>query len=155
MRKDRTDTRILGKIDLDSIVSLFDHSSINTERIVEKGVVILWVDPDQEPTKHIFNDLPHLKKELDAWGGYFLFLTDPLQKWEGFENDELKSMPANLLIGHDNRIINLTAESLGSEGAGLPFVVMADKEGNIIYSSSGYRIGTGEQILRYACGGDR
>jgi hypothetical protein len=31
----------------------------------------------------------------------------------------------------------------------LPCVVIADKAGNIIFTSSGYRIGIGEQLLKY------
>jgi hypothetical protein len=33
-------------------------------------------------------------------------------------------------------------------GLNLPLVIVTDKEGNIIYLSSGYRIGIGEQILK-------
>ena len=132
-----------------SIVSLFDKSAVSPDRILEKGVVILWIEPDKEPTRHIFNDLPRLKQEFDAWGGYFLFLTDPSLKWEGFKNEDLKSLPANLLCGTDNKILNSAFKSFDPSGIRLPFVVMADKNGNILYSSSGYRIGIGEQILRY------
>jgi hypothetical protein len=108
------------------------------------------VEPDEEPTRHIFNDLPHLKSDLDEWGGYFLFLTDPAIKWEGFNNEELKSLPANLLCGYDNKLLYSDFKSFDSSGIRLPFVVVADRKGNIMYTSSGYRIGIGEQILRFA-----
>jgi hypothetical protein len=150
IRKDSTGNKILGKIDPKSIISLFDPPAFPPDRIFEKGVVILWVEPDKEPTRHIFNDLPHLKSELDEWGGYFLFLTDPVLKWEGFKNEELKSLPANLLCGYDNTILYSDFKSFDSSGIRLPFVVVADRKGNIMYTSSGYRIGIGEQILRFA-----
>ncbi len=149
IRKDDTGTRILGNIDLQSIVSLFDKSGVSPEKIIEKDVVILWIEPDKEPTRHIFNDLPHLKTELDAWGGYFLFLTDPAARWEGFKNEELRSMPSNLLCGTDNKLLYSAIKSFDTTGIRLPFVVMAKRNGNILYASSGYRIGIGEQILRF------
>ncbi|MGD0756089.1 MAG: hypothetical protein ABR927_13630 [Bacteroidales bacterium] len=31
----------------------------------------------------------------------------------------------------------------------LPVVVMSDKDGNVLFISTGYRIGIGEQILKY------
>jgi hypothetical protein len=147
IRKDSCNNKILGTINLKNIVSLFDQIKVNSARITEKGVVILWIDPDKEPTRHIFNDLPHLKQELDAWGGYFLFLTDPSLKWDGFNNGELKKMPAKLLCGHDDKIPLQTFKYVDSSGIKLPYVVLTDKNGNILFSSSGYRIGIGEEIL--------
>jgi len=120
------------------------------ERILEKGIVILWVEPEKEPTRHIFNDLPRLKPELDEWGGYFLFLTDPAIKWDGFKKEELESLPANLLCGYDNKLLYSDFKSIDPSGIRLPFVILTDRKGNIIYASSGYRIGIGEQILRFA-----
>ncbi len=150
IRKDTTGNKILGTIDLKSIIRLFDTPGVTPEKILEKGVAILWVEPDKEPTRHIFNDLPHLKSELDEWGGYFLFLTDPALKWEGFKNEELKSLPANLFCGYDNKLLYSDFKSFDSSDIRLPFVVVADSRGNIMYTSSGYRIGIGEQILKFA-----
>jgi hypothetical protein len=152
IRHDSTESRILGKIDMQSIAGLIDNSSKDKAKILERGVVVLWIEPDKEPTRHIFNDLPRLKQEFDDWGGCFLFLTDPSLKWGGFKNEELKSLPANLVTGTDNRILNSSFKSFDPSGLRLPFVVMADKNGDILYTSSGYRIGIGEQILRYTSG---
>ena len=140
----------LGNIDVKKITSLFGLSDAALSRIKEKGVVVLWAEPDKEPTKHIFNDLIHLKQELDEWGGYFLVLTDPDASWSGFSSMELKSMPANILFAHDNIILTGVFNSSAACEIGLPYVVMADKSGKVLYSSSGYRIGIGEQILRFA-----
>ena len=150
IRKDLTPQRILGNIDLQIVLKLLDENVTVADRITEKGVVIIWIDPEKEPSRHIFNDLPHLKKELDEWGGYFIFLTDPSAKWEGFSEGQLKTLPFNLLCGHDNPVSNTAISSLDPTGIRLPFVVLTDKTGNILYSSSGYRIGVGEQILRFA-----
>ena len=63
-----------------------------------KELVIIWIEPDKEPTKHIFNDLPLLKTELDAWGGYFLFLSDSDQNVNSFNPRRLKGLACKLLI---------------------------------------------------------
>lgn len=150
IRKDTTGNKILGTIDIKSILNLFDTPNVTDERILEKGVVILWVEPEKEPTRHIFNDLPRLKPELDEWGGYFLFLTDPAIKWDGFKKEELESLPANLLCGYDNKLLYSDFKSIDPSGIRLPFIIITDRKGNIMYASSGYRIGIGEQILRFA-----
>jgi hypothetical protein len=139
----------LGSLDVKQITNLFELSDIAEAGINKKGLVVLWAEPDKEPTKHIFNDLINLKQEFDEWGGYFLVLTSPDTKWSGFIPQELKSLPANILFGHDNKILPGVFNSSESCEIGLPYVVMADKNGKILYSSSGYKIGIGEQLLRF------
>ena len=151
LRKDVSANKILGKIDLKNVISLFDENEIAPERIIDNGVAIIWIEPDKEPTKHIFNDLPLLKRELDSWGGYFLFLSGNLQDGAIFKPEELKGLPSNSLFGTDNQMgvlknslkINIISD------VSLPYVVLADKRGNIIFTSTGYKIGIGEQILKH------
>lgn len=151
LRKDINENKILGTIDLKNVVKLFDLNKLNIDRIFEKGVVIIWIEPDKEPTKHIFNDLPLLKSELDSWGGYFLFLSDSGQEGNGFKPEAIKGLPVNSFFGIDNQI-SVLKNSLKpkiSSDVKLPYLVMADSNGNILYTSTGYRIGIGEQILKH------
>lgn len=151
LRKDITDNKILGRIDLENVVGLFKGNRIDPERITDKGVAIIWIEPDREPTKHIFNDLPILKKELDSWGGYFLFLSDVLQDWDGFKPEKINGLPVNTIFGTDNKMglfKNISGCNASSE-INLPYVVLADRNGNILFTSTGYRIGIGEQILKH------
>jgi hypothetical protein len=138
-----------GNIDVLKVTGLFDLDDKALSAIKDKGMVILWAEPEKEPTKHIFNDLIQLKQEFDEWGGYFLVLTYPGARWSGFSALELKSLPANILFGHDNKILPGVFNSSESCEIGLPYVVMADRYGKVLYSSSGYRIGTGEQLLMF------
>ena len=78
IRKDMSEKKISGSIDLIKPDHFIRSSSTSQECAKDKGIVIIWIDPEKEPTKHILNDLPLLKTELDAWGGNFLFLTDQL-----------------------------------------------------------------------------
>ena len=75
LRKDISENKIHGRIDLKKIINLFYVTKSPQSCVKDKGVVIIWIESDKEPTKHIFYDLPLLKSELDAWGGNFLFLT--------------------------------------------------------------------------------
>lgn len=138
-----------GNIDLKGIENLLDKCTVDPSRIAGKGIVILWVEPEKEPSKHVFSDLVHLKKDLDTWGGYFIILTDPEVRWEGFSQAELKSMPVNILYGKDRKILHDGIRSSRTDEVKFPYVIMADKNGKILYSSEGYRIGIGEDLLRY------
>jgi transglutaminase-like putative cysteine protease len=150
IRKDLTEKKILGHIDPKMINSICQKNTTSQFCVNDKGNVIIWIDPDQEPTRHIFNDLPLLKTELDAWGGRFLFLSDPSAVAEKFDSGNIKGLPANSSFAVDKGRMFLKdfVKNDGSAGMNLPVVIVTDRLGNILFSSSGYRIGIGEQILK-------
>jgi hypothetical protein len=147
IRKDLSEKKILGKVDLEKI-----YSSTGLENLIQSctkynGLVIVWFDPEKEPSKHIFNDLQHVKSELDSWGGKLLFF----QQSDKFIPESYHGLPANTSFGID-RQMNLLKNSVKFNvptEINLPVAVVTDKNGNILYVSSGYRIGIGEQILKY------
>ncbi len=152
IRKDAYENVVYGTVDLENIISLIDENNIYKDEILKGSVVILWVEPDMEPTKHIFNDLPLLKNELNDWGGYFLFLSDSSSGKNGLDPENLKDLPANTLFGFDNELKalhNLVKTAALNENR-MPVVLLADNKGQILFISTGYRIGIGELILKYA-----
>jgi transglutaminase-like putative cysteine protease len=147
IRKYKTEKRTIGKIDLDKIYKIAGNPDISQSCTKHNGLVVIWIDPEKEPTKHIFNDLPNLKEELDAWGGNFIFL----QQSESFDMKNIKGLPENSTFGVDNQMTVLKNNLKFNQATdiNLPFVVVSDKDENIFFVSSGYRIGIGEQILKY------
>lgn len=150
IRKETSPAENLGSFDLKSGVYLNDKSRITLEKIAGKGVVITWIEPDGEPTKHIFNDLPLLKKELDEWGGYFIFLTDPSRVGSSFKPETITGLPSNSLFGTDNESVLLQklCGGISCSTVRFPLLILVDKNGNINFRSEGYTIGIGEQILK-------
>jgi hypothetical protein len=150
IRKDVSEKKMLGKIDLRKIYNLSLMTTSSQDCSNDKGVVIIWIDPEKEPTKHIFNDLPKLKSELDAWGGKFIFLSVGTGRDLSLGQQTISGLPANTFFGIDNQMTalkNSVRLNLPQE-MNLPVVAMTDKEGNIFFISAGYRIGIGEQILK-------
>ncbi len=138
-----------GKISFTGELSSYSGGKIDLESLSEKGTVFIWIEPGREPTRHILNDLPRLKEEFDTWGGSFVFLTDPARTPDGFHPEELAGRPANAVFVTDTGLAFMTS-ALG-EGASerpLPLVLCCDGNGEVIFFSEGYRIGTGEQILK-------
>ncbi|MBI5008666.1 MAG: hypothetical protein HZB98_03235, partial [Bacteroidia bacterium] len=150
LRKEGVERKMLGKFDLQKIIRLFDSNNSLRNSLGKKGLVLIWFDPDQEPSKHIFNDLPLLKPELDSWGGYFVFLNGKSSISAGFDTASQKGLPLNSLFADDTNL-DILDTSINSDiltGGNLPVVMITDNLGNIIYLSAGYRIGIGEQILK-------
>lgn len=135
-----------GKVDLTSELHLIGGGTLTPLSVAEKGLVLIWIEPGREPTRHILNDLPRLKSEFDAWGGYFIFLTDPERTPPGFSKDQISGTAENTLLAEDGELAFMS--SVLGAGRPLPVVLCCDSEGNILFSSEGYRIGTGEQILK-------
>jgi hypothetical protein len=151
IRKDLSEKKILGKIDLKKINSLIQVNNTSQSCVNEKGVVIIWAEPDKEPTRHIFNDLPLLKKDLDSWGGKFLFLSAGSDSNISLQHQTERGLPANTSYGTDDQltILRNSVKFNQPHEIILPVVLVSDPDGNIFYVSTGYRIGIGEQILKY------
>jgi hypothetical protein len=140
---------ISGTADLAGELRLISGGTLSPLSVAEKGLVFIWIEPGREPTRHILNDLPRLKSEFDAWGGYFIFLTDPERTPPGFSTDQISGTAENTLFAEDSGLAFMaSALGTGSSGRPMPVVLCCDSTGNILFSSEGYRIGTGEQILK-------
>lgn len=138
-----------GKADLTGKLRLISGELVTPLSVADKGLVFIWIEPGREPTRHILNDLPRLKSEFDAWGGYFIILTDPDRTPPGFVADQISGIPESTLFAEDREMAFMRSVfGGGSVERPLPVVLCCDSEGNILFSSEGYRIGTGEQILK-------
>jgi len=148
LRKDNMPPEISGRLDLKKVLDLIPVRESLADKILDKGVVMAWLEPEKEPTKHVLNDLPLLKKELDSWGGGFIFLVDQPVSGSEFKPENYKGLPESSEAGNDNNLEILKTISNDGSGISFPYIILVDKNGNIIFRSSGYRIGIGEQILK-------
>ena len=139
----------LGKIDLTGELLSYTGEKISLNSLSKKGLVMIWIEPGKEPTRHILNDLPLNKKEYDDWGGWFIFLSNPEQTPAGFRPEEIAGTPQNSIFVSDKDMKYLTTlAGPGSTARQLPVVLCCNSYGEILFSSEGYRIDTGEQILK-------
>jgi transglutaminase-like putative cysteine protease len=151
LRKEMRESKILGKINTKEITGLLKKNNVLQPHISESGVVIVWIAPDMEPTKHLLNDMYLIKNELDLWGGSLLFLTTGVQDSDLLKNEEIKRLPVNSFFGTDinfAQLRNISSKNIQPD-IDLPYVIIADRSNNILYKSSGYSIGIGEQILKH------
>jgi transglutaminase-like putative cysteine protease len=151
LRKNINEFNDYEKISLENIISRFDIKNVSPERIKEKGVVMIWLEPEKETSKHIINDLPHFRQEFDSWGGYFLFLSPSTEDFNKLSQTEINRLPLNSIFSADNNM-NLFKESFKSDNLSdlrLPVLLLADRSGNILFSSTGYTIGIGEKLLQH------
>lgn len=150
IRDEKTAPAIIGNIDLNKKVYSLDGKPIDIKSLSEKGIIALWIKPGTEPTRHIFADIPLLKKEFEKWGGYFIYFVDNASGSSVAGLSDYKGLPENTIFAGDNNFALLTSlfPEMNIKNAQLPVVIYANKNGEIMYFSEGYKIGIGDQIIK-------
>jgi hypothetical protein len=143
---------VKGIVDMNSITLLNDESKVNLKELANsKGLAICFVDPGKEPSKHILQDLPAVQQALEEWGGGLLFLVPDDKISKAFDASVFKGLPKQTCWGTDkNReLLRAVIGALQLDlGDNFPLTVYLSNNGGILYASAGYRIGTGEDVLK-------
>ncbi|MBP8041040.1 MAG: transglutaminase domain-containing protein [Bacteroidales bacterium] len=142
----------LGYLPLSSVFENF--SGINTETLEklgnQKGLIIGWLDPDREPTKHTMADFKMLRSAFEQWGGSLLFLLPEEKTGNVLNESTFPGLPAQSVFGMDKYGLLTHAEKnlKYSFKNNYPVFVVVDKNGQILDFSCGYKIGRGEQLVK-------
>jgi len=143
---------VIASIDLTATYKSVDGETVSLEDASDKPwQVIAWIDPDKEPTKHTFQDLPQLKKELEAVDIPFTFIIPKEKLTESFKNYDYSGLPKNrqFLIAEDLTLLQgLESQTHKELASQLPVFIIVNHKGEVIYLSSGYKIGIGEEIVK-------
>lgn len=67
--------------------------AVDSKLYNDNGLVICFIDPDKEPTKHLMNEFPALKGEFDKWRGRFLFVVPGSKNSSSFNPEKYKGLP--------------------------------------------------------------
>lgn len=114
-------------------------------------MILAWLDAEKEPSRHFIADLIQHKKDLDKWNGSVLLLFRSGKEKELFLSKNgtglpLKTKSAVEKSGSLEYFLQHIQKKTISD---LPVVTFIKPGGQIIYFSEGYKIGTGDEILRH------
>ena len=119
-------------------VELWDYAG-------DAGMLYVNLGDYSEPSKHLVVELKQQQREVKAWGG-MIFMVGPVNvdmpSW-GLKNTDLAYQKGVL----EQRILEATKNGTNVQ---YPLVALIDKEGQILYHSTGYKIGVIEQVLKAA-----
>ncbi|MDR2058134.1 MAG: transglutaminase-like domain-containing protein [Dysgonamonadaceae bacterium] len=143
---------VKGIVDMNSIITLNNGSKATLKELSRgKGLVLCFLDIGKEPSKHILQDLPSVQQALDEWNGGILFLTPDDKAGNVFDISTFKKLPQNTNWGVDNRreLLHAATGVLQIDfNDNFPLILYLSRNGGILYSTTGYRIGTGEDVLK-------
>jgi len=117
---------------------------------VEKTVVLIWIDPDKEPTKHVLLDFQNLKEKFEKWGCGILIIKPGDLKKAKLNKEIMNNLPAQSIhcIDENKVVLNAVKKSTGAHTKNLPVITVLNNSGEIVYYSEGYKIGVGEQVAK-------
>ena len=151
LRKQSGELKPSGKLNLDALNLEKEGKTVSLSSLVAgKHSVLVVLDPDKEPSKHILNDLGPYVDQFNKWGGQFV-LAMPAEKAGQAGVLKTYQLPAKMESGIDpnDQILNAVSAIYGSGLKDkLPLVLFCDATGNVYLFSSGYKIGMGEQLLK-------
>lgn len=113
------------------------------------GLVMVWIDPDKEPTKHLLNDFARLKEALGTWKGSILLVLNPSKITPGFDPAKYTSLPANVkfVVDGNSFLSGLLLQLKESGTPAYPVSFVVTDKAELVYRASGYKIGAGDEIL--------
>ncbi len=153
LRKETATRKPLGFLDPASI-HLTDitrnNETILADLMMNRSAVIVLLDPDSEPSKHILIDLGPFISQFNDWDGCFIFVNtrDKGSKSEVFQNYRLPAK-TSLSVDKKNELEQKLTPIAGKEVKNnLPAVVFCEPNGEVLMLATGYKIGMGESLLQ-------
>ncbi|HOW31627.1 MAG TPA: hypothetical protein PLP88_08670, partial [Bacteroidales bacterium] len=129
-----------------------DGKTIGINEICEdKGAILIWIDPDKEPSKHVLADIPAVSSVIEKWNGGLCFMLTQGKVTSSFNPATYKNLPAGCRFAYDKggklmqEIEKIKSRNISTN---LPVIVMCDTQGNLLFYSEGYKIGVGEQLAK-------
>ena len=100
--------------------------------------VIGFLTPRQEPSVHAINDLIAAKANLESWNRPILLLTTA--EGLGWLKEYSSSLPSNVHFG-------IIPDGLDLKDRRMPYFLLADTFNRVFFTTEGYTIGLGDQLV--------
>lgn len=143
---------IFGQLDPKAqVYDLKRQTGLNLSTITgNRPFILMLAEPDREPTKHLLKEVQALSDQFADWPGLLAVVVARDTLPAGFEPVSYRGLPdsARLLYDSEDQLKKAVYRALGKEASDLPLVLACRPGGRIIFYSEGYRIGTGEQLVR-------
>jgi hypothetical protein len=113
--------------------------------------IVVLLDPDSEPSKHILKDLAPYSEQLSRWEGQLIFVNcaDKNLKTTVFQNYKLPGK-SRFAVDSKRELEKALSGILAKEAKNsLPVVCLCTCTGQVSMITSGYRIGIGETLMQH------
>lgn len=150
VRKEENALKPLGRISMPDFLVKDDGSKTEVAQLIKTygAAALIWLDPGKEPTRHVLKDLKEMKQLFDETNMPFLFFVPKEKQTAAFDFSSLE-LPLNSDLANDTDMLSQLSKVFDRKYAGsLPVIVMVNAQGEVLYLSSGYKIGSCAQLLK-------
>jgi hypothetical protein len=148
LRTDSKPLQSMGKFFLPPVYEVPVHMQGLYSYHMSLGKVMIWIDPDKEPTKHVLKDFEELKELFDATGLPFVFIVPNDERANVF-NPKDYHLPEDVMFVKDDSLFKLFQKASKQDLKNqLPVLALVSGDNDILFLSSGYKIGAGDQLLK-------
>ncbi len=114
-----------------------------------KELIICFIDPTREPTKHLLKDIGKHRDSFNQWGGTLLFLIPSTKNTTPFKTEDPLPKNSTIFIDRESAWMNTILQETDQQFQdNYPLIFIVDQKGVICFKSEGYRIGTGDLLYK-------
>lgn len=116
-----------------------------------KGMLLAWIEPDREPSKHLLKELGELGEEYESLGCAVVLAVGEERLSSSLAPGAYPTLPQGTVFCLDGSYVGvgLVESALGKTfPRDFPLVFAVNARGEVVYVSTGYRIGMGMQVLQ-------
>lgn len=115
----------------------------------EKPLVLCFIDPIREPTKHTLKEFGSMRESYENLGGNLLLVIPSEKQNEPFSAEKW-NLPSQTIVATDTNglLEKIIADTKQQYNDNLPLIFIIGSNGKITFRSDGYRIGTAELIYK-------
>jgi hypothetical protein len=145
-----TETTVLGTLSRDKLTAFINYEDDNARNLqASSDVVILIIQPDREPSKHMLNDLQKIQKNFDQLKNTIVFITPEKDMSATFKVSNYPHLPLRSVFKTANTSPSeLLDIQMDMDPESYPKVLIANEKGEIYYYIEGYKIGIGDDLLK-------
>ncbi len=131
-----------------------DGKTVNLKSMAkDKPLVLCFIDPNREPTKHTLKEFGAMRDTYENWGGNVLMVVPQEKLTEPFSAAKW-NLPKQTIVATDSnglmdKILRDTKQQYNDNP---PLIFIINSNGKITFRSDGYRIGTAELIYKSIIG---
>ena len=152
LRSSDVGRQVIGSMDASLTYMLVKGNAAESLKSAGEGyyvAVVLGVN--QEPTNHVLRDISALKADFEQWGRPLFLIFPDKEQLAKFRFQDFPALPNTVRFGLDNAVALQKAMAEGGQLGDpdqLPIVILANTDGKVYFSSQGYTIGMGEQLMK-------
>lgn len=150
IRQSTNEVSVIGSFNSESTVSK-NGKDVSILSLTGRGYYVGGViGVGQEPTNHALHDIEKLKDSFEKWGRPIVLIFEDEAAARKFKSAEFSKLPSTTIFAIDKegairkQIVN---EMKLQNTTQLPMFLIADTFNRVVFSSQGYTIGLGEQLL--------